>query len=284
MKANFQKALKAVLVHEGGWSNHKDDPGGATMQGVTQRVYDAFRAKSGAAKRSVKLMDKAERDTIYKEQYWDAVKGDQLPAGVDYVVFDGAVNSGPVRAIKWLQQSLKGYHGAIDGQIGLGTLQALSADDNNDALIDRMCDRRMAFLKALGTWSVFGAGWTKRVAGVRAMGKAMASGKTVTIPKATAQSASGSAKAPVADMSVPPSKAMGDAATGAGTAITTGSLGIQSTVTDTMDKLSPFAGYSGTVGTLLTYLAVVGAVLVAGGLLWRAYAVWKARKVAEAVG
>lgn len=281
MKANFQKALKAVLVHEGGYSNHPKDPGGATMQGVTQRVYDAFRSKLGRPHRAVKLMDKAERDAIYKEQYWDAVRGDDLPSGVDYAVFDGAVNSGPVRALKWLQQSLKTYHGAIDGQMGLGTLRAVREDENNDALIDRMCDRRMAFLGALGTWPVFKKGWTKRVAGVRAMGKAMASGKT--LPKPVFEPA-GAVRATDADIGAPPSKAVGDAATGAGTAITTGSLGIQGTVTDTMDKLSPFAGYSETVGTLLTYLAVAGAVMVAGGLLWRAYAVWKARKVAEAVG
>lgn len=280
MKANFAKSLKAVLVHEGGWSNHPADPGGATMRGVTQRVYDAYRAGKGQAKRSVRLIDNAELADIYARQYWAACRCDDLPSGVDAVVFDQAVNSGPVRSIKWLQQSLKTYRGAVDGQMGLATLRAVAEDDNNDALIDRMCDRRMAFLKALRTWSVFSKGWTKRVAGVRAMGKAMASGKTP--PKPVFEPA-GAVRATEASIAAPPAKAIGDAATGAGGAIGGGALTIKGTVTDTMDQLSPFAGYSESVGTFLTYLAVVGAILVAGGLLWRVYAVWKGRKIEEAV-
>lgn len=280
MKANFARALKAVLVHEGGYSNHPKDPGGATMQGVTQRVYDAFRAKRGEKPRSVKQIDKAELTEIYRAQYWNAVHGDDLPSGVDYAVFDLAVNSGPTRAIKILQQSLRGYSGRIDGQIGLATLRAVEEDDDNDALIDRMCDRRLKFLRALSTWPVFGKGWSKRVAGVRAMGKAMATGKTP--PKAVFESA-GAVRATDADIGAPPGKGLPDAITGAGGAVTTGSLGLQTQVTDAMDKLTPFAGYSATVGTILTYLAVAGAVMVGAGLVWRMWSVWRAKKIAEAV-
>lgn len=280
MKNNFKQSLAAVLKHEGGYVNHPADPGGATMQGVTQRVYDAFRTKRGEKPRPVKQIDKAERDAIYREQYWQAIRGDDLPNGVDYAVFDVAVNSGPPRAIKILQQSLRNYDGRVDGQIGLATLRAVEEDDDNDALIDRMCDRRMAFLQALRHWPTFKKGWTKRVAGVRAMGKAMASGKTP--PKPVFEPA-GAVRASEATIAAPPAKAIGDAATGAGGAIGGGALTIKGTVTDTMDQLTPFAGYSESVGTFLTYLAVAGAILVAGGLLWRVYAVWKGRKIEEAV-
>lgn len=283
MKANFQKALKAVLVHEGGYVNHPADPGGATNYGVTQKVYDAWRVSRGEKPRSVKQIDKAEVEACYKKQYWNAVQADDLPAGIDYVVFDGAVNSGPSQSIKWLQRALTGYTGPIDGVLGVRTLRRVKEDENHDALVARICDRRMAFLKALRTWGVFGKGWSKRVAGVKAMGQAMATGKLVTKAMTEAAGDEGAAKAPVADASVPPSKAAGDALTGAGTAVTTGSLGIQGQVTDTIDKLTPFASFSATIGSLLTYLAIAGAVMVVGGLAWRAYATWRARKVAEAV-
>lgn len=279
MKANFARSLKAVLAHEGGYVNHVADPGGPTNYGVTQRVYDAFRARRGEKPRTVRLIDKAEVEAIYRAQYWDAVRGDDLPSGVDYAVFDGAVNSGPVRSIKWLQASLKTYRGAIDGQIGLATLRAIAEDDDNDALIDRMLDRRLTFLRALRTWPVFGRGWGKRVSGVRAMGKAMASGKAIPKPVSAAV---GYARASEANITAPPSKALPDAITGAGTAVTTGSLTIQSQVTEAMDKLTPFAGYSATVGTILTYLAIAGAIAVGAGLLWRAWATWRASRIAEA--
>ncbi|WP_152536275.1 putative peptidoglycan-binding domain-containing protein [Mesorhizobium loti] len=83
---------------------------------------------------------------------WDAVQGDALPACVDYVLFDGAVNSGPIRPIMWLQQALRPARtGGIDGVLGMGTLAALKAEKANDALIDRICNSRMAFLKHLST-------------------------------------------------------------------------------------------------------------------------------------
>ena len=213
MKANFSKALKAVLVHEGGYVNYPKDPGGATNFGVTQKVYNAWRVKRGEDVRPVKQIDKAEVAEIYRKNYWDAVQGDDMPNGVDYVLFDGAVNSGPLQAIKWLQRSLDGYTGAIDGVMGLRTLRRVMEDDDNDALITRMCTHRMAFLKVLKTWPVFGKGWSKRVAGVEAMGLAMASGKQA--PK-IAFVPDGAAKAPEAEVAVPPAKGGADAATGVG--------------------------------------------------------------------
>ena len=103
MKANFDKSLALVLVHEGGYVNHPKDPGGATNRGVTQAVYDAYRKTRGKAGQSVKFITDEEVNAIYKFQYWDRVQGDLLPAGLDYAVFDFAVNSGVGRASKYLQ-------------------------------------------------------------------------------------------------------------------------------------------------------------------------------------
>src|SRR6187401_363537 len=116
---NFNKALQLVLAHEGGYVNHPKDPGGPTNKGITQRVYDMYRKDKGLNTRSVKNIDKAEISDIYKTRYWDMIKGDRLPDGIDYVVFDGAVNSGPGQSVKWLQRALgDNYAGKVDGQLG----------------------------------------------------------------------------------------------------------------------------------------------------------------------
>lgn len=172
MADQFSRALAKVLVSEGGYSNDPVDPGGATNHGITQNVYDAWRLGHGSGKQSVKYISDDEVATIYRANYWNAVQGDQLPPGVSYVVFDGAVNSGVSRSAKWLQTAVKANP---DGQIGPATLRAVKAFKDADALVDAICDVRLAFLKSLPTWGHFGNGWSTRVASVRAAGKAWAS-------------------------------------------------------------------------------------------------------------
>lgn len=168
MNNNFEKALALVLEHEGGWSNHPKDPGGATMKGVTQAVYDAYRKMRGRGPQSVKFISDEELRAIYKFQYWDKVQGDFLPSGLDYAVFDFAVNSGVTRAAKYLQ-AVVGV--AQDGQIGARTLAVITSPV---AVINALCDRRISFLRNLKTFMTFGKGWTRRVQGVRAHALEMA--------------------------------------------------------------------------------------------------------------
>ena len=153
MLGNYPDSLKAVLRSEGGYSNNVLDPGGATNFGITQITYDACNDTKGHARQSVRFIGLDEVSAIYKSEYWDAVHGDVLPPGLDYVVFDYAVNSGPKRA-----------------------MSAYAATPT----IDGICDGRLAFLKSLSTWPTFGNGWTNRVASVRALGKAMALHATIT--------------------------------------------------------------------------------------------------------
>lgn len=163
--SNFAKCLSLVLAHEGGYVNHPRDPGGATNKGITQKVYDAFRSNAKKPLRSVRYIDDVEVEAIYKVNYWDRAKCDQLPAGVDYAVFDYAVNSGVSRAVKDLQRVV----GApVDGAMGEITLRAtISYASRNPPLylVVQLCERRMSFLKSLKTWSTFGTGWTRRVMG-----------------------------------------------------------------------------------------------------------------------
>lgn len=174
MKANFTRALDLTLKYEGGWVDHPSDPGGPTMRGVTQRVYDRWRAKNGRPTRTVRKIEEDELQAIYRIQYWDLVHGDKLPDGIDAAVFDFAVNSGATRATQELQRVL-GLR--TDGNMGAVTIEAATEADAVD-LIERYCAARLAFVKKLKTWSVFGRGWSRRISAVQSACIAMASGRT----------------------------------------------------------------------------------------------------------
>lgn len=168
MKENYQNCLNLVLIHEGGFVNDPRDNGGATNKGVTQAVYDAWRVSHGLEARSVKFINDAELGGIYGLNYWARIRGDDLPAGVDYAVFDFAVNSGVNRASRYLQMVI-GV--AADGKIGPATIAAIR---NPLAAIGALCDKRLAFLRGLDDFDHFGKGWTSRVNDVAAKAKGMA--------------------------------------------------------------------------------------------------------------
>ena len=168
MRENFDACLREVLRHEGGWSDHPKDPGGATMKGVTLATYRQW--KPGATKDDLRRITDDELGRIYRRGYWDIVKGDDLPAGLDLVAFDAAVNSGPSRGAKLLQAGLGIKQ---DGKIGPLTIAAAAKADA-PAAINRACDARLGFLRSLKTWGTFGKGWTRRVSDVRATALLMA--------------------------------------------------------------------------------------------------------------
>jgi lysozyme family protein len=159
--SNYARCLKTTLRYEGGYVNHPKDPGGATNKGVTQAVYDAWRVQHAQPKRSVRSITDEEVAAIYRRKYWDAVKGDDLPVGVDMAVFDFAVNSGVSRAVKYLQQ-IVGVQ--ADGVMGPKTLAAVKASKSDVAA--ELNANRLAFMRRLSTWSTFGRGWSARMADI----------------------------------------------------------------------------------------------------------------------
>ena len=169
MKENWEECFKLVLRHEGGYVNHFRDPGGRTNLGVTQRSWEAYLDRP-VTEAEMKALTPEKVKPFYKSRYWDKVRGDELPFGVDYAVYDLAVNSGPTRAAKYLQQEA-GV--PADGIIGRKTMAAVLAAPP-DELVDAICGMRMDFLKALPTFNVFGKGWTRRVAEVEEAAKGMA--------------------------------------------------------------------------------------------------------------
>lgn len=162
MKDNFESSLKHLLAHEGGWSDHPADPGGATMKGVTLQVFREFKRNPHITKEELRNISDEDLATIYKKRYWDAVRADELLSGVDYAVFDCAVNSGPGRAIKILQTCVGT---TPDGGFGSVTMAAVAQFQGDVAktLVKEYCEKRLDFLKSLKTFEVFGRGWERRV-------------------------------------------------------------------------------------------------------------------------
>ena len=157
MESNFRSALQHVLQSEGGFVNHPSDPGGMTNLGVTARTWEDWIGHKPSEKEMRELTPEKVAP-LYKRKFWDAIRGDDLPSGVDYCVFDCAVNSGPGRAAKFLQE-LVGVK--PDGGIGPVTLAAVKAADPTE-LINKYAEKRLQFWQGLPTFKTFGKGWTRR--------------------------------------------------------------------------------------------------------------------------
>lgn len=170
MKDRFAVCLRESLKWEGGWSNHPQDPGGATMRGVIQRVYNGYRDGQGLPRRSVRLIEEHELQEIYRRNYWEAIRGSELPPGIDLAVLDFCINSGPGQAVKSLQRVLGLPR---DGHLGAATMAAINRTDPAD-LVARYLSERERFLRALKTFPVFGKGWINRTTGIRSAALLMA--------------------------------------------------------------------------------------------------------------
>ena len=155
---NWEKCLEAILHHEGGYVNHPKDPGGETNLGVTKRVYEEW----GGTK-DMKDLEVEDVEPIYKKNYWDRVKAESLPSGLDLCVFDFGVNAGTGRAAKYLQTMIGT---TADGGIGPNTLKALSnyvESEGVEQTIKNYQAARQEYYESLSTFETFGKGWTRRV-------------------------------------------------------------------------------------------------------------------------
>ena len=156
---NYEKCLETILHHEGGYVNHPKDPGGETNMGVTKRVYEEW----GGTK-DMKDLTFEDVAPIYKKNYWDRVKGDNVSSGLDLCIFDFGVNAGTGRAAKFIQKMI-GV--TADGGIGPQTLRALGIYEEEVGgvaeVIKEYQIRRQEYYESLSTFKTFGKGWTRRV-------------------------------------------------------------------------------------------------------------------------
>ena len=170
--SNFDACFALTVGVEGGYTTDPHDPGNWTLGAVGQGECKG--TKYGVSAASYPNLDIAnltlsDARTIYRRDYWNKVQGDHLPVGVDAVVFDGAINSGPGASEKWVQEAVGE---TPDGMIGPLTLAAIAAHDARD-VINKTCDARLATMKTFQNWPRYGDGWTNRVNNVRAHALAM---------------------------------------------------------------------------------------------------------------
>jgi len=159
--SSWPASIAEVLASEGGWSDHKSDPGGATNRGITIAVFRMWRGNYALGPKDLRALSEAESKAIYRSEYWNAVQGDALPPGIDHLVFDMACNAGVRRSSLQLQDVV----GADpDGVIGPRTLQRVGMfADKLDVMIDSLRDAHEAHYKSLRTFSTFGKGWMARL-------------------------------------------------------------------------------------------------------------------------
>jgi lysozyme family protein len=243
--STYDEALRRLLAHEGGYTDHPSDPGGPTKYGITIHDYRKH-VMPGATAADVKAMTLAAAKSIYRTKYWDAQRCDELPVGVDYSVFDYGVNSGIGRAGKVLRRicGLPDRTHIVDDEV----LTAVRSRDPA-MLVRAINDERLAFLKRLKTWPVFGKGWGRRVAEVRAASLAMAAAKPA---QPSAGTAAGKSTAPLSRTAQQ---------TAAGVIVAAGAAAAQQ------------AHQAGARSTAVIAIGVATLVLAAAGWLW-----WRRRQ------
>lgn len=151
---NFDNAVELILKHEGGYVNNPKDPGGETKYGISARAYPDL---------DIAKLSESDAKVIYREDYWDKIKGDDLPYPLALVTFDAAVNSGRNRASKWLQYAV--YAEPIDGIIGSKTVAAsqLAYKENPVGSVGRCIHQRQQFIRSIRTYPTFRKGWERRI-------------------------------------------------------------------------------------------------------------------------
>ncbi len=272
--ANFTRALRLVLVDEGGLDDDANDHGGRTAHGIIQREYDGFRARHDLPRQDVWKITAAEYTEIYHDRYWTPWC-DRLPAGIDYAFFDAAVNAGPAAAARTLQRVLGVRVDGFMGDITLAAARPASAADA-EGLIHRFCAARRAFYRALAQFPRYGRGWLARVDHVEHAAKAMALDAAQAERNGLSDDlkAAATARAKAEDTVAPPvsTETAAAAATGSGIA-----AGFTEQISSMTSQLSPFQDAIHVVKYLLLGLALASIGLTV-------YAMWHRAKITEAAG
>lgn len=169
MTDNFERALPFILRFEGGWSDHPADKGGPTACGITLQAYRDYKSDQTITAEDLKVITPGEVADIYRLRYWRKTPAPHLPWPVCLVVFDAAVNSGPARSIRWLQEAVGTPADGTWGQASWDAYRQAEANDGPRAIALAALDHREKFLRAIGVGSqaVFLRGWLNRVNDLR---------------------------------------------------------------------------------------------------------------------
>lgn len=269
MIENREVWLEALMRVEGGFANNKADPGGATRFGITIATLSDWRGEKCNVE-DVAALDEEEAKSIMIAKYWQVMRGDQLPSGLDCYAADFAVNSGPARAARVLQELVDTK---ADSFIGPKTIEAVRKRKPLDLLL-AYHDARMQFLLGLETWDTFGRGWTNRCREMLALAKARLQARPA------ASEAAGSTIATTATA--------GGVGSAAAVAWAYDKIGPQVIewlqAPDSLDKLQTgvaYLGSHGTVAHVLIGLGAMQALCIAGfGFIgWKRLRMWQTGKV-----
>ena len=148
----FDYFIERVLVHEGGYVNDPRDPGQETRWGISKRAYPHL---------DIKAMTLQEAKDIYRRDFWQRVRGDELPREFAFQALDAAVNHGIGNAVRWMQRAAGVADDGVIGPVTLAAVQRAQAAD----LVLRFNAERLRFYAKLTTFATFGRGWVNRVAG-----------------------------------------------------------------------------------------------------------------------
>ena len=160
----FFDCLPVILNYEGGYVDHPNDHGGATNQGITQRVYTGWRTDRGLVDQSVSRIASNEVTAIYQANYWNPCGAGLCPAPLDLVVFDCAVNSGVGRAVRMLQRVLDIDADGLIGPVTKNTIMSCNPKATAKALIEARRTFYRGIVSAHPEQSKFLAGWLNRMA------------------------------------------------------------------------------------------------------------------------
>lgn len=271
--ANFPACLKFVLVEEGGNDNDPQDHGGRTSRGIIEREWLAYRARhpDKSLPQDVWRAPQADIEAIYHDQYWEPMC-DKLPDGIDLSYFDLAVNAGPVRSTKCLQQAL-GVQ--ADGHLGIETMHAAQIAEPL-ALIHKFATRRRAFYRALAQFPRYGHGWMSRAGRCEAKSVSMAHAAPTREIPTTAPMVEGPGGGVKVNEDMPGAVKPSTVSPEQGVAVSAGSGSLAGMIQTIQDQLTPYSYYIRFVQYALVGLAVVGLGLTI-------YAFWKRKKVQEAL-
>jgi lysozyme family protein len=180
---NFRRSLELVLEHEGGWSDHPRDPGGATMKGITLRTFRGWRDSQRITREELRRITDDEVALIYEALYWNVLHCDELPSGIEHMVFDQGVNAGVRRSGMQLQTAARMTGNDLDGVVGPRTLARVNAVVNEVGsglpLIEMLGQLHEAHYRGLRTFDTFGRGWLNRLEARRTHSRTLA-GSVVT--------------------------------------------------------------------------------------------------------
>jgi len=169
MRINWIPSFNLMLKSEGGFSDDQDDKGnhlpdgrkGCTNLGVTQTTWESWVGRQSDVK-EMRNLTPEKVEPLYRRKFWDACRCDELPVGVDYLVFDFAVNAGVGRSAKILQTAV----GATpDGAIGPKTITAVCSLSIKD-VINKFSSAKEEYYKSLDNQK-YEKGWLNRVAEVK---------------------------------------------------------------------------------------------------------------------